>query len=85
MGEAFVRSREKRRTNFRNTAGKSVLHFIAPSDYLYNCGYEQGHSGDERFHKIRCKICAFQTVPARDKHAFFLSLLRFCISESKRT
>lgn len=39
----------------------------APSDYLYNCGYEDGHSGDEGFHKIRCKICAFQTVPGRDK------------------
>ena len=28
----------------------------APGDYLYNFGYSQGRSGDEDFHKIRCRI-----------------------------
>ena len=39
----------------------------APRDYLYNFGYSQGHSGDEAFHKVQCKICGFQTAPARPK------------------
>lgn len=50
----------------------ATLHCLncgAPSDYLYNCGYEYGHSSDEDFHKIRCKICGFQTVPCRDKRS----------------
>ena len=45
----------------------------APRDYLYNFGYSQGRSGDEAFHKVRCKICGFQTAPERPKRmpAFF--------------
>ena len=39
----------------------------APRDYLYNYGYDHGHSGSEAFHKIRCKICGFQTAPERPK------------------
>lgn len=39
----------------------------APRDYLYNFGYSQGHSGDETYHKIQCRICGFQTAPARPK------------------
>jgi len=39
----------------------------APKDYLYNFGYDYGHSGDESHHKIRCKICGFQTAPDRPK------------------
>jgi putative transposase len=39
----------------------------APRDYIYNFGYEHGHSGDEAFHKILCKICGFQTAPERPK------------------
>jgi len=39
----------------------------APRDYIYNFGYDHGHSGDEAFHKILCKICGFQTAPERPK------------------
>jgi len=39
----------------------------APKEYLYNFGYSNGHSGDEAFHKIKCKICGFQTPPERPK------------------
>lgn len=41
----------------------------APKDYLYNFGYEQGHSGCEDYHKILCKICGFQTAPEREKRS----------------
>ena len=40
-----------------------------PQEYLYNFGYEHGHVGDEKFHKVRCLLCGFQTVPLRDKRA----------------
>lgn len=39
----------------------------APKDYLYNFGYDNGHSADESFHKVRCKVCGFQTAPVRPK------------------
>ena len=57
----------------------------APSDYLYNCGYEYGHSADEGFHKIRCKICGFQTVPERDKRAprFFCPYCGYSLVKTK--
>lgn len=41
----------------------------APKEYLYNFGYEHGRGGDEAFHKIRCKICGFQTAPGRENRA----------------
>jgi len=57
----------------------------AESDYLYNCGYEHGHSDDDAFHKIRCKICGFQTVPDRKKHAphFFCPYCRHALVKTK--
>jgi len=39
----------------------------ALKDYIYSFGYDNGHSKDEAFHKIRCKICGFQTAPKRPK------------------
>lgn len=39
----------------------------APGEYLYHFGYSHGHSGEEAFHKIRCKVCGFQTAPCRPK------------------
>lgn len=41
----------------------------APKEYLYNFGYEHGHTGLEAFHKIRCILCGFQTAPEREKRA----------------
>lgn len=41
----------------------------APREYLYNFGYEQGHSGCQDYHKVLCKICGFQTAPERQKRS----------------
>ena len=57
----------------------------ATKDYLYNFGYDYGHSGDEAFHKIQCKICGFQTAPARPKNkpAFFCPYCRRALVKVK--
>jgi len=57
----------------------------APKDYIYNFGYDHGHSGDESYHKIQCKICGFQTAPERPKRepAFFCPYCRRALAKVK--
>ncbi|MFQ6115767.1 MAG: transposase [bacterium] len=57
----------------------------APVEYLYNFGYEYGHSEEETFHKIRCKICGFQTVPFRERRRphFFCPYCGYALVRTK--
>jgi len=57
----------------------------APKEYLYNFGFVFSHSSDESFHKVRCKICGFQTAPQRPKRmpAFLCPYCGYALAKVK--